>query len=129
VLAAAIQCGALLTPALADELDICFGYQKPRAAIAACTRMIRAGEYEHMSRVYSARGVAYRWSGDYDRAISDFNEAIRLDPEFSIAFGQRGIAYSLKGNRARALADLKTAVELDPDNQTAVDELRKLRNR
>ena len=29
---------------------------------------------------YNNRGLAYRAKGDYDHAIADYNEAIRLDP-------------------------------------------------
>ena len=34
----------------------------------------------------------------YDRAIADYNEAIRLDPKFAMAFHNRGIAYHDKGD-------------------------------
>src|SRR4029077_967053 len=37
-------------------------------------------------------------AGDYDRAIADFNEAIRLDPKSSIAFINRGDTYTNKGD-------------------------------
>ena len=31
--------------------------------------------------------------GEYDRAIADFNEAIRLDPKYAVAYNNRGEAY------------------------------------
>ena len=128
-MSAALLIGAVLAPsvAAADEWPACNNYQESQAAIAACTRMIAAGTYTPMFHVYGARGVAYSWSGSYDRAIRDFDECIRLDPKDSICFGQRGIAYKLKGNRTQALADLQTAVALDANNRTAVTELEKLR--
>jgi tetratricopeptide (TPR) repeat protein len=32
------------------------------------------------------RGLAYRAKGDNDRAIADYNEAIRLDPRLAQAY-------------------------------------------
>jgi tetratricopeptide (TPR) repeat protein len=117
----------ITVPAAADELDTCYNYKDSRNAIEACTRLIKAGTYSAMANVYSARGVAHRWSGNPRMAIPDFDEAIRLNPKHSIAYGQRGIAHRDLGNRAQALADLQTAVALDDSNQTAVTELRLLK--
>ena len=33
---------------------------------------------------YNTRGMSYAEKGDYDRAIADFTEAIRLDPNASL---------------------------------------------
>ena len=38
-----------------------------------------------MSVAYSNRGVAYFDLRDYDHAISDFNDAIRLNPNDTLA--------------------------------------------
>src|SRR6516164_7166318 len=43
-------------------------------------------------------------AGNYDRAIADYNEAIRLDPKSALAFIGRGDAYTNKGDHDRALA-------------------------
>jgi tetratricopeptide (TPR) repeat protein len=43
------------------------------------------------------RGTAYRDKREYDRAIQDLNEAIRLDPNLALAYDNRGNAYSRKG--------------------------------
>jgi tetratricopeptide (TPR) repeat protein len=53
-------------------------------------------------------------SGDYDRAIADFDEAMRLDPTNAVAFAGRGLAYENKGNHDRAIADFNEAIRLDP---------------
>lgn len=34
------------------------------------------------------RGSAYRAKGDYDRAIADYNEAIRLNLKFELPYKQ-----------------------------------------
>ena len=53
--------------------------------------------------------------GDYDRAITDCDEAIRIKPEF-VAYINRGLSYSQEGNYDRALADYNEAVHLCPTN-------------
>src|SRR6266403_339236 len=52
--------------------------------------------------------------GDNDRAIADYNEAIRLDPKHARAFHHRGYAYSDKGDNDRAIADYNEAIRLNP---------------
>ena len=55
----------------------------------------------------------------YDRAIADYNEAIRLDPKSALAFRNRGIAYAYKGDHDRAIADYSEAIRLDPKSALA----------
>jgi hypothetical protein len=43
------------------------------------------------------RGASARRNGDYDKAIAEFNEAIRLDPRDPWAIYYRGAAWSGKG--------------------------------
>ena len=52
--------------------------------------------------------------GDYERAIADFNEAIRLDPKDAAAYRNRGFAWKSKGDYDRAIADYNEAIRLDP---------------
>ena len=63
---------------------------------------------------YNNRGNAYQAKGDYDRAIADYTEAIRLDPKFADAYYERGAAYSAKGDYDRAIADYTEAIRLNP---------------
>ena len=46
---------------------------------------------------------AYAHKGDHDRAIQDYNEAIRLNPQFASAFNNRGVAYAHIGKPRYAL--------------------------
>jgi tetratricopeptide (TPR) repeat protein len=68
---------------------------------------------------FSDRGVIYHEKGDYDRAIADYTEAIRLDPKYSNAFYNRGYAYEKKGDYDRAIADYTEAIRLVPGNALA----------
>jgi tetratricopeptide (TPR) repeat protein len=58
---------------------------------------------------------------DYDRAIADYNAALKLDPKFQRAYNNRGAAWRDKGDRARALQDYAEAVRLDPSDKTAAE--------
>lgn len=55
----------------------------------------------------------YREKGDYDRAIADFDEAIRLDPKYAHAYENRAKAYASKGDYDRANTDRNEAIRLD----------------
>ena len=66
------------------------------------------------ANAYVVRGNAYTEMGDYDRAIANQNEAIRLDPRLVAAYYNRGMAHRSKGDYARAIADYSEAIRLAP---------------
>lgn len=51
---------------------------------------------------------------DYDRAIADYNEALRVDPQFPIGYVVRSNAWYAKKDYDRAIADYNEAIRLDP---------------
>jgi lipoprotein NlpI len=63
---------------------------------------------------YNNRGLANIAKGDYDLAIADFSEAIRLDPKYALAYNNRCLARNNKGESDLALADCNEAIRLDP---------------
>ena len=60
------------------------------------------------------QGAAALQRGDFDRAIADYSEVLRLDPKFALAFAGRGTAYGNKNDFDRAIADHDEAIRLDP---------------
>jgi Tfp pilus assembly protein PilF len=60
------------------------------------------------------RGRVHLDTREYDRAIEDIDQSIKLDPSCPIGFNARGVAYELKGQGDRAAADYDRAIELDP---------------
>ena len=71
------------------------------------------------ARSYIDSGIVAYDKGDYDKAIADFSEAIRLDPKFTYAYDWRGFAYFDIHNYDKAIADFTEAIRLDPKNKTA----------
>jgi hypothetical protein len=66
------------------------------------------------SAAYVARGIAWHDARQYDRAIVDYNEAIRLNPWNEVAYQNRANALEVQGRFAEALADYDMATRLDP---------------
>jgi lipoprotein NlpI len=60
------------------------------------------------------RALAYGASDDLDRAIADYDAAIKLDPKSGKFVAARGDAYRAKGDDDRAVADFNAAIRLSP---------------
>jgi len=55
----------------------------------------------------------------HDKAIKEFTEAIRLDPNCVSAYVLRGYTYSIKKQYDQAVNDLNEIIKLDPNNALA----------
>ena len=60
------------------------------------------------------RGRAYDHKGDYDRAIQDYDQALRLRPDYAEALSGRGRARFNSGQFAAAQPDFARALQLNP---------------
>ncbi len=58
------------------------------------------------------RGLARDEKGESEKAIADFTEVLRLNPEYARAYYSRGYAYQHKGDHAKAEADFSKARKL-----------------
>ena len=59
---------------------------------------------------YNSRGFyVHAWRGEYLKAISDYDRAIKLNPNYSYAFNNRGWSYYKSGDTDRGLRDIKRA--------------------
>jgi len=72
---------------------------------------------------YNKLGMLQFNQGNYYLAISNFSEAIRLDPNNAIAYNNRGIAHQKQGNYPLAMQDYEQALRLDPNYATAYNNL------
>jgi tetratricopeptide (TPR) repeat protein len=53
--------------------------------------------------------------GNNDKAIANYDQAVKLKPDYAEAYYNRGIAYGSKGEYDRAIADFDQALKLRPD--------------
>jgi tetratricopeptide (TPR) repeat protein len=51
-----------------------------------------------------------------DRAISDYDKAIQLKPDYADTYYDRGIAYFNKGETQKAIADFRKVLELSAND-------------
>jgi tetratricopeptide (TPR) repeat protein len=65
------------------------------------------------------RGSAWSMKKEYENAIKDFDQAIRLDPKSAFAHHNRGLAWDAKKEPGKALTDYETAIRLDPNYAAA----------
>lgn len=65
------------------------------------------------------RGDDFGIKGDLDRAIADYDAALKVDPAYVEALNSRGMAWRAKGDRRRALSDFDAALKLKPDYEAA----------
>jgi tetratricopeptide (TPR) repeat protein/transglutaminase-like putative cysteine protease len=86
-------------------------------AIESCGRIISSGELNgyDLAKIYASRGDAWRMKNDYEKAIADYTEVIRLEPKDATPYNHRGALLTEKGNLDGALADLTEAIRLAPD--------------
>ena len=89
--------------------------------IGACTALIKFVQEspEYLATAYMNRGNGYQDTGEYERAIQDYGQAILLKPDFVLAFYDRGNAYDSKGEYDRAIADYDQAIQLAPEGDHA----------
>ena len=94
---------------------------RPDLAIQHCSRAIESRQFsgEPLARLHFNRGAEWAVKGDFDRAIADYDAAIKLHPRFTDAFYNRGNAWANKGDPDRAIADYDAAIKLDPKEPAA----------
>jgi tetratricopeptide (TPR) repeat protein len=63
---------------------------------------------------YNLRGSAYYHKGEYDIAIADFNDALRMGSTSGTIYHNRGNAWRAKGDYAGAIADYDQSNKSNP---------------
>ena len=75
-----------------------------------------AGKCPTLDRLRPGAGAQ---RGDFEKAIADFTEAIRLNPKSAAAYVQRGYLRYIKGENADAIRDYTEAIRLDASDAYA----------
>jgi tetratricopeptide (TPR) repeat protein len=89
--------------------------------IAVCGALLDNDKTLKADRIKAliARAGAYDRKDMIDRAIGDYDMALRLDPTLSDIFNTRGELWRRKGDRPHALADFGAAIKLNPQHEAA----------
>jgi tetratricopeptide (TPR) repeat protein len=99
----------------------------PRVAIAACTRQLSVqdnrvipGTRTDRATRYALRAYAYAQQRDVERALADYDRAVRTDRNVYWIQIQRANAHFLAGNNEEALDSFSGAVSINPDSVEAL---------
>jgi tetratricopeptide repeat protein len=103
------------------EAEACQLRGEPDQVIAACSRLLARDALDSVLRrdAFRSRGVAYYRRGDYDRALADLAESIRLAPGVAGLYGDQANVYYFKRDYSRAISGYDKALELDPSDALA----------
>lgn len=76
-------------PTGVPDVEACHLKGEPDQVIAACSRLLARDSIDGVLRrdAFRSRGVAYYRRGDYDRALADLAESIRLAPDAAGLYG------------------------------------------
>ena len=83
-------------------------------ALIICVLVVLFILFNNNASMCTWRGDFWYDKKEYDRAIADYDQAIRLDPKYTWAYNNRGRAWYDKGEYDRAIADYDQAIRLDP---------------
>jgi tetratricopeptide (TPR) repeat protein len=78
-----------------------------------------SAELISMENILFQSGVTCFKQEDYDAALREFNETIRLNPNNASAYAYRGQVYQRQEKYAQAIADCDKAISLNPDDPMA----------
>ena len=112
---------------------------QPEDYINSATVKIQAGNFDEAiaelntaidanatSNIYALRGEAYMQSGDYQKALDDFDKAIEMDSMNAIAFYDRSLLNTRLENYDSALNDINNALAAQSMKPTDVLNMRNL---
>ena len=84
---------------------------------------------ESSAKVYNALGFSYFAKDQYDIAIRQYKEALKIDPNYVTVYNNLGHAYEKKKLTAQALEAYESALKCDPKNDTAKRRAESMRKR
>ncbi|MEO3706695.1 tetratricopeptide repeat protein [Trichormus azollae] len=99
-------------------------------AIPLFQKAIKAAEEEgeeNIAPVYNGLGYVYFAQEQYDLAIRQYKEALKLKPDYVVALNNLGHAYEKKKLSAQALQMYEEVLKFAPNNATAKRRAKSLR--
>ncbi|MFA5951639.1 MAG: tetratricopeptide repeat protein [Hyphomicrobium sp.] len=110
------------SPAAASSLEDCFSDNNDRR-IMGCSNLIESPLLDDVAKslAFSRRALAFSLKRDYDRALPDYEMALRLDPGSSMAHNNRAWVLWRLGRHEEGLVDANQAIALQPESHHAFD--------
>lgn len=90
------------------------GWNKKGDYAKVITDATEAIRLQPSQAVYNLRGSAYYDRGEYEIAVADFDDALKLGPPDGTIFHNRGNAWRGKGDYAKAIADYDMSIKANP---------------
>ena len=69
----------------------------------------------HKARAYNNLGWAFYKKGDLKEAMTDFNKAIAIDPDYLFSYDDRGLIYAKEGRFTEAIDEYNKALKINPN--------------
>jgi tetratricopeptide (TPR) repeat protein len=69
-----------------------------------------------MANIHCNLGILYETTGDHEKGLANFDEAIRYNPRHVSAYYNRGLAHERNGNFTQAIADYRYVLQLATDH-------------
>src|SRR5437764_4529413 len=90
----------------------------PEQSIAGCSAVIQSDQEvdSSLAKAFDTRGLAYMHKREFDRAIHDYDQAIRLNPYSATAIYNRALTYRLKADYRHAISDYDQVLLLTPND-------------
>ena len=85
-----------------------------QATKLAAKMLDRANTDSEKADTYHHQAYAYAMTGELDKAVADYSEAIRLDPKDARLYHGRAYVYARQGQLDKTIADCTEAIRLDP---------------
>jgi len=83
------------------------------SAITFCNKSVELNSY--LAQVRTTLGLVYSGQGEYENAIMQFQEAIKIEPGNEDAYRELASAYSALGDTLNAVENYKKSIALQPD--------------
>ena len=98
-----------------------FKYEDALRTAEDALQIVKNGGYppEYVAKFHLLRGQMWHAVYEWDFALTDFDTAIELAPDYPEAYYLRGTFFAGRSELDLALADLQQAVALDPDGRYA----------
>ena len=91
------------------------GTNLTRAVPAPSSAGENSAQLYKLALAHSQDGEALSKNGDYEKALQEFNEAIRLSPGLAPAHYGRGEIYFQRGDYRQAIRDFTRTIDIAPD--------------